>query len=109
MAYVPGEEDIESVDADEGLVDAVYKDLITLGSRNPQWDQLWGSTRFGSHGYITGFNALPDISVLQVKYPEIEFKITPEPTELGFHTDDQFGEGITVTWRIKGSKGWHLG
>lgn len=105
MGYIDGEEDIESSGSDPVLINAVYHDLGLLGG-----DELWGSTRFDSHGYMSGYDKFPDISVLQVKYPNIEFKIIPDPDETpGFHVDDTFGGDITVAYRLKGSEGWHLG
>ena len=108
MGYTPGEENIKSAGEDDELMAAVYSDLMVL-ERGRGFPKLYGSTRFGSHGYVAGFTYAPDISVLQVKYPEIEFKIIPEPIEPEFHVDDQFGDDITVAYRIKGSRGWHLG
>lgn len=106
MGYFPGEEDVVSADEDDKLVSAVYRDLHTIGDKSGA--TVYGSTRFGSHGYLAGWNQIPDVSVLQVKYPTIEFRVTPtEANQPGFHDEDEFSDVIQVAFRIKGSRGWH--
>jgi hypothetical protein len=106
MAYIPGEDELESAGDDDRLLTSVYSDIISL-EPGKTFPNIYGSTRFGSHGYVTGFTIAPDISFLEVHYHELEFKIIPEHTGSGLHDDDQFGD-TTVAFRIKGSKGWHL-
>lgn len=106
MGYFPGEEEVESAREDDELVSAVYRDLDTLATKSGS--TVYGSTRFDSHGYLAGWDQVPDISILQVKFPEIEFRVTPtEETQPGFHDNDEFADVIQVAYRIKGSKGWH--
>lgn len=107
MAYIPGEEDIESVEDDE-LVSKVYRTLKKLGGH-----VVWGSTRFDSHGYLEGFEHLPDMEALQIMFPTIEFNVVGADPNLvqsqeGLPDVDTFGD-ILIAFRTKGSAGWHKG
>jgi len=85
MSHIPGE-DRARVVADPETISAVYTLLKDMGG--------WGSTRFGSHGYVSGL-VVADLSKIQKKFPTIEFKITAG--------EDTF----MVEFRTKGSASWH--
>jgi hypothetical protein len=105
MGYVPGEEHIKSVENPK-LINQVYQTLKKLGG------DVSGSTRFDSHGYLSGFEELPDMEALQVMFPNVEFDVYPPQHQKQMsqpgNLDDQdtFGD-ITISFRTKGSQGWH--
>lgn len=107
MGYIPGEEDIKSVKNPE-LVSNVCQVLKKLGGHG-----VYGSTRFGSHGYLSGFEQMPDMEALQVMFPTMEFDVEGADPDLtqsqeGLSDVDTFGD-ITIAFRTKGSAGWHKG
>lgn len=82
MAYVAGEERIESVE-DKQAVDAAFEALRRPGS--------WGSTRFDSHGYVSGLKERPAVVL-----DGIEIRVT-----------ENANGTFKARFRTKGSRGWH--
>jgi len=76
-----------------------------------EFNNLYGSTRYDGCGYVAGFTSFPNIEQFEIEFPDIEFRVNPDPKLFtsnidGIHDVDEWIDEIAIQFRIRGNKGW---